>query len=1008
MAEQTFKSPNFYDREIDKSQVTKSGPLGTPAGVIGTATKGPAFVPVTVSDFSEFVEVFGELDSKKYGPYAAQYFLKHKNALTYLRVLGAGANRTTEDISLTDLTGQVKNAGMVVTGTLAAHDEKGRHNGCVQFITAIHDAVANEPYGYPILEQNDSFAPFTNVAKMIRGMVFMASGSRMMMVSKGNSLSSTNFATTTDTAAVSDDDGTFKLIISSSLGSAFSNDDNLPGIRVMTASLNPESTNYFAKLLNKDSEKFESEQHVLYADFPFDSAVATITTGGSGIIAIQSGSVNTSPDSGNTSMKFRDAFGHFDTRYSTPKTSWFISQPFGKTEHDLFYFETLDDGAFANDLYKVSISNIKASSDDSYKFGTFTILIRDWNDSDTDQRVLEMFPECSLDPTSERYVAKIIGDKKTYFNFDAETENERRLITDGKYSNNSRYVRIVMSENVEKRRIPQTSLPFGFRGMELLKTNDTLTDDSPDVARLAGYGSSIQPILPPVPFRFKVTKGNSKGSSSTFFGDPGSLEKVNGNLFWGIKFEKTTDVLNPNLESEKNVLLNSFSKFMGIRKLDMLVTGSGADTLNNNKFTLAKVALGNTSVSHLTASTSEHMKEAAYIRNGVLDNSDYSIRDSISTQKRITFGTLLAQTSSVDFNRFSPFMKFTNMFYGGFDGVNILDKNAKRMNDKATSFDLNGGAESSFVSPGLLYNTNGIGQDNNTVSSYMAAADIMLDSMTTLINILVVPGIKESFITDYIGKKAKDYKLSVYIMDLASYDDDNNRLYDDSTNKPDVEKTISNFASRAVDNSYMDTYFPDCTIEDEVTNKRVDVPASILALTAYAFNDKNKYPWFAPAGFNRGALDMVKNVKVRLSTADRDALYEARINPIATFPRQGFVIYGQRTLQLKQSNLRSVNVRRMILEVKRVVIAIASRIVFEQNTPEKRKEFVDSVNAYLSLVKSQQGVEFFKVVMDDSNNSEEDKLLHKVNGRVIVKPVLAIENIAIDFIITNSGVQFTS
>jgi hypothetical protein len=113
-----------------------------------------------------------------------------------------------------------------------------------------------------------------------------------------------------------------------------------------------------------------------------------------------------------------------------------------------------------------------------------------------------------------------------YFKSDAETENERRLITDGKYSNNSRYVRIVMSENVEKRRIPQTSLPFGFRGMELLKTNDTLTDDPPDVNRMAGYGSSIQPILPPVPFRFKVTKGNSKGSSSTFFGDPGSLEKV--------------------------------------------------------------------------------------------------------------------------------------------------------------------------------------------------------------------------------------------------------------------------------------------------------------------------------------------------------------------------------------------------------------------------------------------------------------------------------------------------
>src|SRR3990167_3620016 len=131
--EQIFRSPGFFEREIDLSQRQKA-PLGTPGGFIGTALKGPAFVPITVGSFADFRAKLGDMDFKKFGPYAVNEWLKHKTAATYLRVLGAGANDTSLDIEQTRVQGTVKNAGFKVLGTSAAHDARGRHMGAVQFI----------------------------------------------------------------------------------------------------------------------------------------------------------------------------------------------------------------------------------------------------------------------------------------------------------------------------------------------------------------------------------------------------------------------------------------------------------------------------------------------------------------------------------------------------------------------------------------------------------------------------------------------------------------------------------------------------------------------------------------------------------------------------------------------------------------------------------------------------------------------------------------------------------
>lgn len=1009
MAEQTFRSPGFYEAEIDQSGRTDL-PTGIPAGVIGTSDKGPAFVPITVGSFADFKTKFGNLNPKKFGPYAVKAFIDNRNACTFMRVLGAGSNELESDITTTELTGKVKNAGFKVVGTAAQGgasggvDSKGRHMGAVQFLVAKHTLQTNEAFGFPVFSDNDAYSGASSV-NLVRAMILCASGTRVMVMN-GDESAVGAFGTSGPDDYGTVVSGKFKLVLSSTNGSTFGKTDGNLGLKIYTASFNPTSNDYVGKLLNSDPDKFADEQHLIYADFAVDDELATATT-----VGVVSGSANTSQTSGDTTLSFRDMFGRFDTRYTAPRTTYFISQPFGTKEYDLFYFEAIDDGEYANKLYKISISNIRASSNAADPYGTFTVLIRSWDDSDANPKILERYPNLSLNPVADNYVAKVIGDRKVRYNFDATDISERRLVVSGKYANKSLYCRVVVSDQVDRALVPNISLPFGFRGLPVLKTNDDLKDVGSSTPRRLGMvvsdlnvtSSMSASLVPPMPLRFKVTNGTA--ATSGFTGNPGPTELVNASYYWGVKMDRVTDPLNPNPVSEKNALFEAFSKFVGITKLDALVTGSGADTLNNNHFSLANVAFSQGAVSELTGSPVQHMREVAYVRNGRPDPSTYTVNDGFLT-KRITFATLLAQTSSVDFNRFTSYAKFTNVFYGGFDGINILDKNARRMNDKSTSFALYGGAESSFVSPGLSTNVAGTGTSNNAVYSYKVASTVMTDPMSVDINILAMPGIRESYLTDLASANTKDYSLALYLMDIPSYDEDNNRLYDDSTAKPSVDKTVKNFEGRAIDNSYVASYWPDVHIDDTVNKRKVLAPASTAALAALGFNDRIGYPWFAPAGFNRASLDFVKNASVRLSTSDRDRLQDARINPIASFPKEGYVIFGQKTLQQASSALDRVNVRRLLLEVRRVVSNLAKRLVFEQGVAVARQQFVTDATTQLGLIQTQAGMESFQVIMDDSNNTESDRDQQRVNGKITVVPTKSIEFIQIDFIIANGQVQF--
>lgn len=1040
MAEQTFRSPGFFEQEIDLS-ARSAAASGTPGGIVGTAEKGPAFVPVTVGSLTDFENKFGTFSIDRFGPYAVREFLKSKNALTYVRVLGAGANETAGDRLQTQEAGVTKNAGFRVVGI-----DPEVAKGHVQFIAAQHEVEPLEMVGYPIFTDNFSFDLGESKVNLIRAVLFTTTGSVFHIVNHdvsvtGPSLSDPPFGTV-------DANLNFKLVLVSDSLSNFSNDDGVPGVKVFTASLDPASNSYISRVLNTDPDRFQEEQHLLYLDFPVEAEIANVANleAGLGCVGIVSGSSN---QAGYLDIKFSEMFGRFDSRFTTPRTPSFISQPYGTTEHDLFSFESISDGDWANSKYKISIANIRKSNDPLNPYGSFDVQLRNFNDSDISPEILEYYPECNLNPASANYVARKIGDKKVFYNFDATDESERRLIVSGKYPNVSSRIRILMNDNVEKGTIPQDALPFGFRGIPVIKTTDSLTDHLTALAdrngrplgdaidenyRLAANGAAelqlpiLNSIVPPLPMRFKCTRG-AVNEENLYMGHVGRNERADARFYWGVKFEKLASsenvensILNANIGTEINPLVKSYTKFHGIEKIDTLVTGSAKDYFNDNKFTLARVALKSalSPEGHITAVTGtarDHMLEAAYIRNGSPRSTDYTITQFDGTVgvggeevDRITMATLVHSTSTV-FNRFQEFNKFTTIFYGGFDGLNILDKDNRYMTDKAASSDAGGKAGETFSGGLGLSGTDGAAQSgagtkNNIVSSYRAAVDILTDPMMSNINILAIPGIRDTFVTDYAADKVKDFGLAIYLMDIPNYDTDGNRLFDDSSKRVDARETSDAFESRVIDNNYVATYFPDVFIRDPINLSSVKVPSSIPALGALAYNDRVSYPWFAPAGFNRGALDAVSNVDVRLNSSDRDVLYDARINPIATFPAGGFVIFGQKTLQMAKSALDRVNVRRLLIEVKRIVAAQAVRLLFEQNNEATRARFVGNISPLLMLVQAQAGIEQFRVICDSTNNTQADVDENKMNGRIIIVPTRAIEYISIDFVITNSGVIF--
>ncbi len=283
-------------------------------------------------------------------------------------------------------------------------------------------------------------------------------------------------------------------------------------------------------------------------------------------------------------------------------------------------------------------------------------------------------------------------------------------------------------------------------------------------------------------------------------------------------------------------------------------------------------------------------------------------------------------------------------------------------------------------------------------SNYTSSFNLLKSANDYQFNVLVAPGLNynehnaaTSANLKGVIKNTENRGDSVFVLELTKY----------SSSANDAIAEASN-----IDSSYAAAYYPWVQTLDPATKQYVFCPPSVMIPSVFAYNDSVAYPWFAPAGINRGGLSTVIRAASKLSQTTRDNLYQAKVNPLATFPGQGVVVYGQKTLQTKASALDRLNVRRLLIQLKRQIGQIANTLVFQQNDASTRNSFLAQVNPYLEGVQQQQGLYAFKVVMDDSINNAAVIDRNELVGQIYLQPTKTAEFIYLNFNITPTGATF--
>ena len=1007
MPELTFQSPGVSAREIDLTGPTSIEPVGIPAGIISTTEKGPAFVPMIQPTENDYRVRFGDpVENIKFGPLSAFEWLKNQQSLVQLRVLGAGdgLQRTTSGLN----TGKVNSAGFIVgerqpqaslsgalgTNTYAvssssgptAHGSPGRTYFLGCFMSQSTNSTVLTDAG---LMQNNFPTP------IVRGVLLAASGVILTLSS-----SKTTSTVPSSTKAASFSAGTVSGWYTGSLNLSASKQEFVMFLNghkgtdpqypnYYTASFDTTAPNYFTSLFNQDPLKLEEAGHLLYASFDIAPSLAVPT--GSRIVLAASGSsalgagyediaflVNGSSTTHNSGSTVIPNYEGFEDRYQTASTPWFISQKFGGVAINLFKIHSLSDGEIGNTQVKISIENISPSNNTTNLYGTFDILVRDYNDTDANKIVLEQWRNVSLDPTSIRYIAKVIGDTFTKFNFDTD-ENSQKLETTGEFQNRSRYIRVEMADQVSSGEAPETSLPMGFRGPSFIATSGSLvTGSSTDSTYYNKPDPLFDIVQMPVPYRTNITRGSS------------SSQTVDRGLYWGVQFEKVVSATEPNSSNIQNRTIDSFTKYFptyqSVWTNVLIKDNNGAadsstqgivdnDRFNNNQFSLEKIKIRYNSSSGLPDLT--NLKYWTYIRQGGIATDTSGLTRALTVSDLLDPGTRAVS-------------KFTVYLNGGFDGVRIFNSDSKFLTNNAIVEEINNSTRGYTNGP--------------TVKAYLKAIDIMKDTNEVDIQLLTIPGIRNSYVTDYASMAVENDRFDCfYIMDIEEKDTLNTLVTDNETQNTSVKFTANGFRTRGLNTSCAGVYFPDVMIRDRINGVVERVPPSVAVLGAFGKNDSIGHPWFAPAGFARGALDSVQETAIPLSRANMDSLYSVNINPIVAFPGQGPAVWGQKTCLNSQSSLERVNVRRMLLAIRREVKKVSNSIMFEPLREETLSRFSALINPILKRVQDQGGLDNYKVLVNTQTTTQADIDNKTIKGQIVIIPTHTVEFLSVDFVLTNRG-----
>ena len=603
-------------------------------------------------------------------------------------------------------------------------------------------------------------------------------------------------------------------------------------------------------------------------------------------------------------------------------TPWIISQAVASwdgttaaTRFRLFKLHTLSDGIYTNTSYKVEVSNVKlagqvAGSD----WGSFTLSIRKFSDTDKKPVILETFQNLNLDPNSSNYIARRIGDRYNYINFAG------KIIEFGTYVNFSKYVRIEVATTPW----PESAVPAGFEAL-ITPINSSM-------------GNWVVPI---------------RYSRASIYGvNPGKYAS-------GIAFNDAPT----GADAELSTLYPTSS------------IGNGA--ANDNKQYFAPIpAFG------------------AYPSIG--RNVNFALDQTTANwgwDKPTSTGTYLAAalSGSVPYiydaaneSTYVKMRKFVVGFQGGFDG-------------QSPAIPINIGSD---IIPG---NTQGLNCTNiNSAGSiaYKQCLAALGNADEFDINLIAAPGIvhqHHSYVTNLIVDTIEARGDCFYIMDLYVTPETEGSV-------GQIDEAVS-FAAQ-YDTNYAAAYYPWIKILDTNINKIITVPPSVVLPAIFASSDKVAAEWFAPAGLNRGGITQAVQVCDRTTHEERDTLYEGKVNPIAAFPGQGISVWGQKTLQNKASALDRINVRRLLINIKKFVSSTSKYLVFEQNVSSTRNKFLAIVNPYLESIQQRSGLYAFQVIMDETTNTPDVIDRNILYGKIALKPSKTAEFILIDFSILPTGAIF--
>ena len=572
---------------------------------------------------------------------------------------------------------------------------------------------------------------------------------------------------------------------------------------------------------------------------------------------------------------------------------------------------------------------------------TFDILIRDYFDTDANPVVLEKFTNCTMDPGQNSFVGNKVG------------------TLDGEYILNSKYVMVEMSEDA-----PIDALPCGFNGFNF---------------RL--YSGAQSP--------FPIIKGKYDYPGETVWNPPFALSSgaVSSTLSQGDNVRRTYLGISNSYGWDP-----AYFEYVG-------------KTEPNSTCDIDSVPWNYISAGfHMDVNASALTINDLYSTSGdtrfICGNSPFITEPELPTN---VYYRLYAR-------------KFTFLVQGGFDGWDIYREwrtNEDRFQIGRSGF-LNGACPTSRYPNAVgwgAFKEISIGDGtmdfgNTDYYAYLLGQQTFANPEATNINVFVSPGIdyvnNSNLVEDAVTMIEFNRADSLYVCTTPDVD-----LFSPTlTGGQDIfiypTEAVDNLDNTGIDSNYTATYYPWVLTRDSVNNTQIYIPPTAEVTRNLALTDNIAFPWFAAAGYTRGIVNCIKARK-KLTQEDRDILYNGRVNPIATFSDVGTVIWGNKTLQVRESALDRINVRRLLLQARKLISAVSVRLLFEQNDAQVRQDFLNAVNPILDSIRRDRGLYDFRVTV---SSNPEDLDRNQMTGKIYIKPTRSLEFIDITFYITPTGASF--